>query len=112
LSENGNIELEKSVREISAIFQGGGSLDVPLDAQMATISAELAAALSQSRAGKYEEEEESDDGAGEAGVLGPNTSGIRSLREEEEEDSDTFPVPLRPRRTKDPVVIIGAKRKR
>lgn len=114
LGETGNQELEQSMREISAIFQGNG-LDTPLDAQMATLSAELAAALAQSQNIREEEEEEEseDDEMNGVGVIGPNTSGIRGLREEEEEEeSDSFPVPLRARRAKDPIVIIGAKRKR
>ena len=65
-------------------------------------------------------------------IIGPNTSGIRGEDEVlkgghrgavsevamiieddgEDDDSDAFPIPLRTRRAKDPVPVIGDKRKR
>jgi hypothetical protein len=140
-------ELEESVRTISALFQVGANsmapssaeyiTSEPLEVQVASISAEIAAAIAQAHQGRvYEDEEEEEDdesGSGQdmAGpeMIGPNTSGIRGgdnrlaidgdsravgggLEEEEEDDSDTFPVPLRTRKGKESVAVIGTKRKR
>jgi hypothetical protein len=118
-------ELAESVRTISALFQAGNSLvgsnpDEPLEMRVASISAEIAAAIAQaqSRAYEDEEEEEEESGSGQemGGIesIGPNTSGIRGegiaglMGEDEEErggapgddgeDSDAFPAPLRARK--------------
>jgi hypothetical protein len=118
-------ELAESVRTISALFQAGNSLagsnpDEPLEMRVASISAEIAAAIAQaqSRAYEDEEEEEEESGSGQemGGVesIGPNTSGIRgegvaeSMEEgdrqrvggpgDDGDDSDAFPVPLRARK--------------
>ncbi|KIJ69393.1 hypothetical protein HYDPIDRAFT_105995 [Hydnomerulius pinastri MD-312] len=160
-----DLELEESVRTISALFsQAGGANgitprstegsgpDDPLEARVASISAEIAAAIAQasSRAldadeDEIEEEEGVDEedgegwGSGSGHEIGgpesivPNTSGIRGdggggesgctggggvggkgfgSVEEEDEDSDTFPIPLRTRKGKEPVSLIGIKRKR
>ncbi|KAF9227922.1 hypothetical protein BS17DRAFT_746886 [Gyrodon lividus] len=154
--EADDLELEESVRTISALFsqaggangiapqstEGSGS-DEPLEARVASISAEIAAAIAQasSRAldADDDEIEEGDEGDGEDWSTGsgheiggaesivPNTSGIRGdgdgdgdsvggkgigRVEEDEEDSDTFPIPLRTRKGKEPVSLIGIKRKR
>ena len=112
--------------------------DEPLDSRVASISAEIAAAIAQasSRAldgeddGEEDEVEEEDGeewGTGSGNELGmaegivPNTSGIRSdgaggkriaCVDEDDEDSDTFPIPLRTRKGKDPAAVVGMKRKR
>jgi hypothetical protein len=129
--------LAESVRTISALFQGGnasvlqnGRGDESLEVRVASISAEIAAAIAHAQSRVYEEEEEEDEideleddsGAetGGPGKLGPNTSGIRGGDGEEngagdeDEDSDTFPVPLRARsvKSRDTAAVAGAKRKR
>jgi len=110
-------ELAESVRTISALLQAGGNSmlpvrqDQPLAIQMASIGAELAAAIAQvqsgqSRAYEDEEDEEEESGSGHEmrGIetIGPNTSGIRGgnegdsrekgdmtgLQEEEEEEEE------------------------
>lgn len=132
-------ELAESVRTISALFQGsngsvlqGGRGDESLEVRVASISAEIAAAIAHAQSRVYEEEEEEDEideldedsGAetGGPGKLGPNTSGIRGGDDKEEsgtggdddDDSDTFPVPLRGRTVKgrETTAVAGAKRKR
>jgi hypothetical protein len=139
LDEEDDQELVESVRTISALFQGGngsvlqgGQGDESLEVRVASISAEIAAAIAHAQSRVYEEEEEEDEideleddsGAetGGPGKLGPNTSGIRGGDEpgsgggdgDEDEDSDTFPVPLRARtvKTRDTATVAGAKRKR
>ncbi|KAH7889691.1 hypothetical protein F5I97DRAFT_1996308 [Phlebopus sp. FC_14] len=161
-----DLDLEESVRTISALFsQTGGAngvalrptegdgMEEPLEARVASISAEIAAAIAQasSRALDVDEEEVEDEedegieedgegwGSGSGHEIGgpesivPNTSGIRGEGgggesscvqgggfggkgiggvEEEDEDSDTFPVPLRTRKGKEPVSLVGIKRKR
>ncbi|PPR06655.1 hypothetical protein CVT26_001197 [Gymnopilus dilepis] len=111
-------ELAESVRTISALFQAGGQTmlpsheadsDEPLAARVASISAEIAAAIAQAQSrgyGEEDEEEGEDSGSGQeilgTEMIGPNTSGIRSgtMEEDEEqegeedEDSDAFPAPL------------------
>jgi len=121
-------ELAESVRTISALFQAGGNsimpsragaTDEPLEARVASISAEIAAAIAQAQARGYdddEEEEGEESGSGqEIGgdeTIGPNTSGIRGVSEkEEEEDSDAFPAPLRGRKARE-LTTSGKKRKR
>lgn len=143
-----DLELEESVRTISALFSQTGSVVTrpleasvpgePLEARVASISAEIAAAIAQasSRAldedeDEMEEEEGVDDDDGwcsghEIGIpesIVPNTSGIRGSGddnggkgipgvEDNDEDSDTFPIPLRTRKGKEPVSLVGIKRKR
>lgn len=113
-------ELAESVRTISALFQAGNSLagsnpDEPLEMRVASISAEIAAAIAQAQSRAYEDEEEEESGSGQemGGVesIGPNTSGIRGegvMGEgnrqrvggpgDDGEDSDAFPAPLRARK--------------
>ena len=117
--------------------EASGSLQAPLEEQLvATISAEIAAALAKAQARIYEEDEyeEEDDSGSELGQDGiiPNTSGIRGedgpghsaggdrggagkdfgvLLGGDEEDEE-FPIPLRTRKGKEPVGVIGLKRKR
>lgn len=136
------------MRTISALFQVGGNALVPgvqseepLEARVASISAEIAAAIAQAQSRVYEDDDEEDEeedeesGSGqEIGgpeTIGPNTSGIRGLSDvdrddraaedeggllladgDEDDDSDAFPIPLRTRKGKDPVSVIGTKRKR
>ncbi|RDB21363.1 Zinc finger protein 3 [Hypsizygus marmoreus] len=136
-------ELAESVRTISALFQAGGNSmlpgaggslpDEPLEVRVASISAEIAAAIAQAQSRVYDddedEEEEDLSGSGQEmdgpEVIGPNTSGIRGLGVgdtrtldkdgrmlvEEDDDSDAFPAPLRTRKGKDSPVV-GTKRKR
>ncbi|KAF6765205.1 hypothetical protein DFP72DRAFT_1029676 [Ephemerocybe angulata] len=142
-------ELAESVRTITALFQSGdqamtstdGGPPLPLEAQVASISQEIAAAIAQAKSRAFDEddedpEEEDDDEAGEESgsgqemtspeTIGPNTSGIRGLGSadagkgaqmarrhgEDDEDSDNFPQPLRTRKSKEPIVAVGTKRKR
>ncbi|KAH9484277.1 hypothetical protein JR316_0003758 [Psilocybe cubensis] len=131
-------ELAESVRTISALFQTGGNsilpsrdvqTDEPLAARVASISAEIAAAIAQAQSRGYDDEEdeegeESGSGQEMGGMetIGPNTSGIRGVngedgvenddisgRGEDDEDSDAFPAPLRGRKT---VASGSNKRKR
>lgn len=144
----GDLELEESVRTISALFSQNGGVATrpleasapgePLEARVASISAEIAAAIAQasSRAldedeDEMEEEEGVDDDDGWCSgheirrpeTIVPNTSGIRGSGsddsgkgfvgvEDNDEDSDTFPIPLRTRKGKEPVSLVGIKRKR
>ena len=100
---------------------------------MASISAEIAAALAQAQARAFEDddddyESESDIGSAE-GIIGHKTSSIRgevgvdaarssAEREQEallptvDEEEDEFPIPLRTRKGKEPVGVVGLKRKR
>lgn len=131
-------ELAESVRTISALFQAGSNSmlpsqegDEPLEVRVASISAEIAAAIAQAQARGYDNEEDEDgeeSGSGqEMGTIGPNTSGIRGvsvsdvmvhrersssrIREgEEEDDSDAFPAPLRARKARE--LAASGKRKR
>ncbi|KAJ7632620.1 hypothetical protein FB45DRAFT_831865 [Roridomyces roridus] len=93
-------ELADSVRTISALFQAEG--ENPLEVQVASIGAEIAAAIAQAKSRLYEDEDEDDDGEEVEApeTIGPNTSGIRGEDGafEEGEESDTFPMPLRSRR--------------
>ncbi|KAF9005650.1 hypothetical protein BDQ17DRAFT_1408361 [Cyathus striatus] len=141
-------ELAESVRTISALLQTGGQSlipanadsDEPLEARVASISAEIAAAIAQAQSRTYEDEEDEEDGEdsgsgqemGGPETIGPNTSGIRGLVfgeptgrdsngvngddndvdvDDDDDDSDTFPVPLRTRKARD-VAVTGEKRKR
>ncbi|KAJ2931412.1 hypothetical protein H1R20_g5762, partial [Candolleomyces eurysporus] len=145
LDDDDEQDLVESVRTISALFQTGNpsgtsSTDphVPFEAQVASISAEIAAAIAQAKSRAYdddeEDEDEDDEGEEESGsgqemaapeTIGPNTSGIRGLSNEagslktvdsatreEDEDSDTFPQPLRARKSKETLTAAGIKRKR
>ncbi|KAF9053693.1 hypothetical protein BDZ89DRAFT_1004683 [Hymenopellis radicata] len=138
-------ELEDSVRTISALFHAGGAAlsaphaetsgpEDPLEVRVASISAEIAAAIAQAHARSYDDDDEEEDELAEDSqsgdelscrdTIGPNTSGIRgrggngrpgredSDREDEEEEEE-FPVPLRVRRGReDEGVTAGEKRKR
>jgi hypothetical protein len=113
----------------------------PLDARVANISAEIVAALAQAQTRIYEEEDDTESGSGpetaRPGVMRPIASGIggeedevetgehngvaRSMKElsmlldeddGEDDDSDAFPIPLRTRKAKEPVGVVGNKRKR
>jgi hypothetical protein len=126
------------VRTISALFQAGGNTilptsanalqNEPLEVRVASISAEIAAAIAQAQARGFEgveegeDDEEQSESGQEAEVIAPNTSGIRDLGPEEtepegrrpgeeENDSDAFPVPLRARKSRE-LVFVGSKRKR
>lgn len=103
---------------------------------MASISAEIAAALAQAQARAFEDDDDdeyesgSDLGHAEGSGIGPKTSGIRGESERDpgrssaegeregllptvdEEEEDEFPIPLRTRKGKEPVGVIGLKRKR
>lgn len=131
-------ELAESVRTISALFQAGGNSilpsrdvqsDEPLAVRVASISAEIAAAIAQAQSRGYEDEEDEEEESGsgqEMGgmeTIGPNTSGIRGINDEDsgdkdemsshgedDDDSDAFPAPLRGRKA---AVASGSnKRKR
>ncbi|OJA19052.1 hypothetical protein AZE42_06314 [Rhizopogon vesiculosus] len=153
VSDTGDVlELQESVRTISALFsqRGGGrarplqagGLDEPLEARVASISAEIAAAIAQASSRTLDEDEDEmeeeegiddDDGwysgheIGRTESIVPNTSGIRGGGdgdggggggkgvggvEDDDEDSDTFPIPLRTRKGKEPGSVAGNKRKR
>jgi len=111
------------------------------DDPVADIRAEIAAAIAQAHSHIYDDDED-EEGDVESGqdvavpaIIGPNTSGIRGEDElvngdvaprsqveplqeiemvlnDEAEDSDAFPIPLRTRRTKESAPVIGTKRKR
>ncbi|KAG1831751.1 hypothetical protein EV424DRAFT_1469886 [Suillus variegatus] len=138
----GDLELEESVRTISALFsQTGGVATRPLEASAPGEPLEArrsppAIAQASSRAldedeDEMEEEEGVDDDDGWCSgheirrpeTIVPNTSGIRGSGsddsgkgfvgvEDNDEDSDTFPIPLRTRKGKEPVSLVGIKRKR
>jgi len=122
--EDDDEELADSVRTISALFQAGGGVgsDAPLEVRVASIGAEIAAAIAQAQSRMYEDDDDDEDENESQETIGPNTSGIRGGQNraddedgpEEEEDSDAFPMPLRTRRKgKEADVIAGAlKRKR
>jgi hypothetical protein len=143
-AEEDEINLEESVRTISALFSSTengiasestefSSSAQPLEARVASISAEIAAVIAKAQARSFEDDEEDEEsGSGQEVVVpskvGPNTSGIRGDSEDslarasskeaariveeefEDEDSDAFPIPLRTRKTKS--IGIGTKRKR
>lgn len=135
--EDDDQELAESVRTISALFQTGSNsilppqdVDDPLEVRVASISAEIAAAIAQAQARGYDDEEDEDEESGsgqEMGTtIGPNTSGIRGVSvsdvgghgerpssgiREEEEDSDAFPAPLRARKARE-MAAASSKRKR
>jgi len=106
-----------------------GQSSVPFEAQVASISAELAAAIAQAQSRVYDENEDDeendeDEGGEESGsgqemgspeTIGANISGIRGFdaisEGEDDDDSDAFPQPLRTRKSKEPIAV-GTKRKR
>jgi hypothetical protein len=118
----------------------GAGQDIPIEAHVASISAEIAAAIAQARSRNFEDADDDDDddeGGEESGsgqevaypeTIGPNTSGIRGAGEgdadpgaktvaaqhqdDEDEDSDAFPQPLHSRKPRDNLVSAGTKRKR
>ncbi|KAG5651595.1 hypothetical protein H0H81_008116 [Sphagnurus paluster] len=134
-------DLEESVRTISALFQAGGNSilpasggmlqEEPLEVRVASISAEIAAAIAQAQSRVYADDHEDDEDDENSGsgqeidgpeVIGPNTSGIRGLggnrtvhdgrrTVDEDDDSDAFPAPLRTRKGKESP-LAGTKRKR
>jgi hypothetical protein len=136
--EDDDRELEESVRTITALLARndgdgimedcGSSEEQPLEARVASISAEIAAAIAHAQSRLYEDEDdEEDDESGQEvegpETIGPNISGIRGddgLRdgakilevEEEDDDSDAFPIPLRTRKGKEALALVGVKRKR
>jgi len=159
--ETADLELEESVRTISALFSQTVNAnhiaprsaeysgpDEQLESRVASISAEIAAAIAQASSQALDDEDdvgedgfEEEDGEGwgagsenEKGIaesIMPSTSGIRGdgrakrrgargdgvgksigCVEEDDEDSDTFPIPLRTRKGKDPASVVGVKRKR
>jgi len=134
--DDDDAQLAESVRTISALFQAGGKsigapdADEPLEVRVASISAEIAAAIAQAQSRGYEDEEDEegeDSGSGQemGGVetIGPNTSGIRGSEglgdkdgidelEDEDDDSDAFPMPLRSRKAREQLAASGNKRKR
>ena len=111
---------------------GGGTMHPPLEEHLvATISAEIAAALAKAHARIYEDEEDGEDEeSGSEDGADPNISGVRGEDGEERrrggelagptaallggdgEEEEEFPVPLRPRRGKEPAGVAGMKRKR
>lgn len=133
-------ELEESVRTIAALFSqndGDGTSTPPESGSagggaLGTISAEIAAAIAHAQTRTYDEddEEEDEDDNEESGhemdhldSIGPHTSSIRGDNgwkhstdfwevEDEDDDSDAFPVPLRTRKGKEPLPLVGNKRKR
>ncbi|EAU88540.2 zinc finger and SCAN domain-containing protein 5 [Coprinopsis cinerea okayama7 len=93
-------DLEESVRAISALLQAGNGAvssgnapdpELPIEAHVASISAEIAAAIAQARSRGFQGQDDDDDddeGGEESGsgqemavpeTIGPNTSGIRGL---------------------------------
>jgi hypothetical protein len=132
-------ELEESVRTITALLahsdgarnmqtseDSGSSEEPPLEVRVASISAEIAAAIAHAQSRLYEDDEDDDESGQEVEgpeTIGPNTSGIRGdngLRDgakilevqDEDDDSDAFPIPLRTRKGKEALTLVGAKRKR
>jgi hypothetical protein len=144
--DDGDRELEESVRTITALLahsdgvrnlqtseDSGSSEEAPLEVRVASISAEIAAAIAHAQSRLYDDDDDDDDGEeddDESGqevegpeTVGPNTSGIRGddgLRdaakilvvEDDDDDSDAFPIPLRTRKGKEALTLVGAKRKR
>ncbi|KAI6022670.1 hypothetical protein EDC04DRAFT_2900638 [Pisolithus marmoratus] len=100
--------------------EGAGS-DETLEARVASISAEIAAAIAHASSRALDED---DGGSYGIGGIVPKTSGIRGSTEgrrvggsggnweDDDDDSDTFPIPLRTRKGKESASLIGTKRKR
>ncbi|KAK2466915.1 hypothetical protein APHAL10511_001173 [Amanita phalloides] len=85
--EDDERELAESVRTISALFQSeGAGGDEALEVRVASIGAEIAAALAQAQSRAFAEAE-SESECGSPAVIGPNTSDVRGS----EDDSDVHP---------------------
>ncbi|KAF8212235.1 hypothetical protein K438DRAFT_1806212 [Mycena galopus ATCC 62051] len=116
--EDDDEELADSVRTISALFQAGGGVgsDQPLEVRVASIGAEIAAAIAQAQSRMYEDDDDEEDENESQEAIGPNTSGIRGgesrADDEDGPEEEDFPVPLRPRRTGKDAIGDGLKRKR
>ncbi|CAK5277416.1 unnamed protein product, partial [Mycena citricolor] len=101
-SEEEDDDLMDSVRTISAFFQS--ETQQPADMRVSSIGAEIAAAIAHAQSRIYDDDEDEDDSLMQETSIGPNTSGIRGGyhradgEDGPDEDSDTFPVPLRSRR--------------
>lgn len=126
------------MRTIAALFSqndGDGTSTPPESGSsgggaLGTISAEIAAAIAHVQTRTYDEDDKEDDEDDESGHemdrldgIGPHTSSIRGDNswkhntnfwevEDEDDDSDAFPVPLRTRKGKEPLPLVGNKRKR
>ncbi|KAI0093524.1 hypothetical protein BDY19DRAFT_256611 [Irpex rosettiformis] len=137
---DGSLDLPESVLALLAQSPGEPSSSIAGPSQdfepriVASISAEIAAALAQAQARIYDDEEDdeedgssSDMGFPETGIV-PITSAVRAQDEPGpmsrpepvvplslqtgDADADEFPVLLRTRKDKEPVGIAGLKRKR
>lgn len=96
------------------------STDEPLEVRVASISAEIAAAIAQAQSRAFTEAEEEDEESGSGqeigavGLIGPNTSDVRGDDEGrkgcvgDDDDSDTLEAPQRTRGEP----VSGTKRKR
>ncbi|KAI6109801.1 hypothetical protein F5141DRAFT_1215277 [Pisolithus sp. B1] len=114
-------ELISQANSTNRSAEGAGS-DETLEARVASISAEIAAAIAHASSRALDE----DDGRDRYGIGGivPKTSGIRGCTEgrrvggsggnweDDDDDSDTFPIPLRTRKGKESASVVGTKRKR
>ncbi|KAI6036580.1 hypothetical protein BKA83DRAFT_4164906 [Pisolithus microcarpus] len=114
-------ELISQANSTNRSTEGAGS-DETLEARVASISAEIAAAIAHASSRVLDE----DDGRHrcEIGAIVPKTSGIRGSTEgrraggsggnweDDDDDSDTFPIPLRTRKGKESASVVGTKRKR
>ncbi|KIO13367.1 hypothetical protein M404DRAFT_573069 [Pisolithus tinctorius Marx 270] len=102
--------------------EGTGSEET-LEARVACISAEIAAAIAHASSRTLSEDDDGDR-YGIGGIV-PKTSGIRGSTtegrraggsggnwEDDDDDSDTFPIPLRTRKGKESASVVGTKRKR
>ena len=119
-------ELQESVRKIAALLEAeDGPSGLPemsidrSDPRVAKISAEIVAALADARDETDEEMEDEDSGeemdlpepvALTSAVRGDGTRLIDG--EDDGDDSDTFPIPLRARKGKETFRAGGTKRKR
>jgi hypothetical protein len=138
--EEDDRKLEESVRTITALLthsersrhlqtseDSGSSEEPPLEVRVASISAEIAAAIAQVQTRLYDDDDEEEDDSGQEvegpETIGPNTSGIRGDDglhdgtkileiDDEDDDSDAFPIPLRTRKGKEALSLVGTKRKR
>ena len=77
----------------------------------ASLGADIAAALVQAQARIYEEEEEEEEEEGDD-ESGPEVIETRIQLLEGDDGDDEFPIPLRTRKGKEPVGVVGVKRKR
>ena len=139
---DGSLDLPESVLALLAQSPGEPSNPAAGPSQdyeprvVASISAEIAAALAQAQARIYDDDDDEDEdgsssdlGFPETGIV-PITSAIRAqddpgevgpmsrpepvvpLPLQTEDADDEFPIPLRTRKDKEPVGIAGLKRKR